>query len=305
MSSSPGSFRDANINVESQSAFLPSASIAIIGLGLIGGSLALSLRHHCSMLFGIDHDPEIVRQALVTEVVDDASTDPSRLLPQANLIVFAVPVLSSLELIQRLPSLHPGHAMVMDMGSTKCEVIRAMSTLPERFDPIGGHPMCGKENGTLANAEMGLFRSSAFALVPMPRTSGHCKQVALELVTTLGAHPVWLEADEHDRRVASTSHLPHLLATALTLSTPLNSASLAGPGFLSTSRLAAGSATMKTDIFATNRQSILAALASFQLELDQLSEALQREDIEKLHQLLALGAEKRQAILIASENNNG
>lgn len=292
---------EANLVDMSSIAFLPTATIAIIGLGLIGGSVALALRGHCARLLGIDVNPEVVRQALKTGLVDDAGTDPAALIPYADLLLIAVPVLSSLELIHSLPRLHPGHAVVMDMGSTKREVMRAMALLPDRFDPIGGHPMCGKESGSLVNAEVTLFQKAAFALVPLPRSTVQSRQVALELVAVLGSHPLWLEADQHDRWVAATSHLPHLLATALVLSTPLESASLAGSGFRSTSRLAAGSAHMKTDIFATNRQAVLDALAHCRSQLDTLAEALEQNDLESLYRLLASGAERRQALL--GENN--
>ena len=113
-----------------------------------------------------------------------------------------------------------------------------------------------------------------------------------------------MDAGEHDRWVAATSHLPHLLATALALSTPLECAPLAGPGFLSTSRLAAGSTGMKLEILATNRQPVLDALACFQKYLDSISNALEQYDLERLHQLLAAGAERRQAILEANDDRD-
>jgi prephenate dehydrogenase len=302
-----GSEIDGNAQIDGEKAipFLPTATIAIIGLGLIGGSAAMALRGGCAGLLGIDLDPIVVRKAIADKVVDYGSTDPATLLPHADLVLIAVPVLSSLELIQRLPELHPGYAMVMDMGSTKLEVIHAMEALPNRFDPIGGHPMCGKEDGTLINAEAGLFQQAQFALVPLARTSTHCREAALELVAALGSHPLWLQAEEHDRCAAITSHLPHLLATALALSTTDECAPLIGTGFRSTSRLAAGSAQMKTEIFATNKQAVLDALESFQYQLDTLSTTISQGNLQELHHMLVLGAERRKALLAENDGIDG
>lgn len=280
-----------------KSVFFPTATIAIIGLGLMGGSLALALHGRCAHLLGIDRDPAVVAQALECQVVEAASTDLTSLLPQADLIVIAVPVRASLEILHQLPGLHPGRALLFDLGSTKSAVLRKMATLPERFDPLGCHPMCGKETGTLIHAEADLYHRAPFALVPLPRTTSRARLVALELVALVGAQPLWLDAAEHDRWVGATSHLPHLLSTALVLSTPLESAPLVGPGFRSTSRLAAGSTEMKIDILATNGPAILEALAHYRQQLDMLEEFLRRGDLANLQRLLDLGAERRQAFL--------
>jgi prephenate dehydrogenase len=277
--------------------FFPTATVVIIGLGLMGGSLAMALRGRCAHLFGVDSDPRVVRRALENQIVESASTDPGALLSEADLIVIAVPVRASLGILQRLPEYHPGSALVIDLGSTKGKVIQAMAALPERFDPLGGHPMCGKENGTLANAEAGLFKEAPFALLPLARTTPHLRQVAMELVDLLGACPLWLDAEQHDQWVAFTSHLPHLLATALVLSTPTACAPLAGPGFRSSSRLAAGSADMRVDIYATNSAAVLEALDCYRQQLDILERLLQQGDWDNLRDLLALGAERRQSFL--------
>lgn len=280
--------------------FFPTATVAIIGLGLMGGSLALALQGHCAHLLGVDSDPAAVNTALERQVVEAASIDPGVILPQADLVVLAVPVRASLDLLSRLPALHPGKALVMDMGSTKLMVMEAMNALPARFDALGGHPMCGKEVGTLANADAGLFKEAPFALVPLPHTTPHLRQVALELVALIGARPVWLTAEQHDQWTAFTSHVPHLLATALALNTPLECAPLVGPGFRSSSRLAGGSADMRLDIYATNLSPVLVALDSYRVQLNALEDLLRQGDLEGLRALLALGTERRQAFLEGS-----
>jgi prephenate dehydrogenase len=282
---------------EEQPPFFSGASIAIFGLGLMGGSLALALRSSGARLLGIDRDPAVVAQALDRKVVDTAGTSPAGLLSEADIIILAVPVRTILDLLARLPVLHPGAPVVIDLGSTKTAVVQTMAALPERFDPIGGHPMCGKEFGTLANADAGLYAGAPFALVPLERSTPRARRTAEALAQAVGARPLWIEAAQHDRWVAATSHLPHLLATALALSTPGEAAPLAGPGFRSASRLAAGSAEMKTDIFSTNTPAVLAALQRFRQQMDIIEDTLQHSDFDRLQDLLALGAERRQELL--------
>src|SRR5512132_1213775 len=124
---------------------LASSKIAIVGLGLMGGSLALGLRGKCAAIYGIDTDRATVELALAQQIVDYADCDPAKLLPKADLIILSAPVPAILTLLEQLPSYTQNSCIVMDLGSTKKRIVEAMSGLPERFDPIGGHPICGKE----------------------------------------------------------------------------------------------------------------------------------------------------------------
>jgi prephenate dehydrogenase len=249
----------------------------------MGGSLALALKGHCRAVLAYDPDPATLALASAQQIVDIASLDPAAILPQADLVVLAAPVRSTINLIHQLPSLHPGSAVILDLASTKAEICRAYEELPARFDPIGGHPMCGKETAGLPNAEAGLYQGAAFALTPLERTSPQARSLAVQLVEAIGASPVWLDAATHDRWAAATSHMPYLLAAALTLATPPDVRPLVGPGFRSTSRLASSSARMMADILATNRGNVLAALALFRDELNQIEAILQQEDETRLY----------------------
>jgi prephenate dehydrogenase len=264
--------------------------VAILGLGLMGGSLAMALGGHCRELLAYDPDPRPLTLASKRRIVDYASADLAKILPQANLVVLAAPVRASLKLIQQLPSFHPGTAVILDLASTKTEICQAYEDLPARFDPIGGHPMCGKETAGLPNAEAGLFQGAAFALTPLERTSPLARSLAVQLVEIVGARPIWLDAATHDRWTATTSHMPYLLAVALTLATPPDCAPLIGPGFRSTSRLASSPATMMADILHTNRENVLAALVRFRNELDQLETSLRQEDETQLYKALQRSA---------------
>ena len=270
--------------------------LAILGLGLMGGSLAMALRGQCAGLLGIDPDPAAVQLALARGVVDQAATDPAGLLAEADVIILAAPVNTILELLAALPELHPGPAVVLDLGSTKARIVEAMEKLPERFDPIGGHPMCGKERSGLANADPQLFRGTPFAFTPLARTRPRARKFAAALAGALGAAPLWLDPATHDRWVAATSHLPFLVSNALAACTPLEAATLVGSGFRSATRLAPTPANMMLDILMTNRENVLAALGSFRQQLDQLDALLTDCDSPTLGKLLEAGARQQQSL---------
>jgi prephenate dehydrogenase len=257
---------------------LPSARVAILGLGLMGGSLALALRGRCASILGYDPDPATLELARRRQVVDLAAGEPGEILPQAEVVILAAPVGAIIRTLTDLPRLHPGRAIVLDLGSTKSQVTRAMAGLPDRFDPIGGHPMCGKETSSLANAEATLFQGATFAFTPLERTTRHARALAAELARAVGSTPLFLDPQSHDRWVAATSHVPYLLAAALALATPGEAAPLAGPGFRSATRVAAASPAMMIDVLRTNRNNILEALAGFRLQLDRLEADLAGEE---------------------------
>jgi prephenate dehydrogenase len=270
----------------SEDDFLGDARIAILGLGLMGGSLALALRGRCRLLLGSDPDVQTLAAARQLDMFAELSPDPAPILPQSDLIVLAAPVNAILELIPRLPAWHPGQAVVFDLGSTKAGICQAMEALPPRFDPIGGHPMCGKETSGLANAEAGLFKQAAFSLSALPRTSSRAQRLVEQLVRAVGALPLWLEPATHDRWVAASSHLPYLLSVCLALSLPEEAIPMIGPGWRTTTRLAAGGSKMMADVLSSNRENLLHAVEVFRSHLDTLEAALKADARVSLLEIL-------------------
>lgn len=280
--------------------FLAHSTVAILGLGLMGGSLALALRGQAGALIGIDPDPATLELAAQWKLADHLSEEPGNWLAQADLVVLAAPLRAIFTLLDELPALHPGAPVVLDLGSTKVEVVQRMARLPARFDPIGGHPMCGKERSSLVEAEAGLYTGARFALVPLERTTPRARAAASALALAVGARPLWLDAHTHDRWVAATSHMPTLLACALAACTPLEAAPLAGPGFRSTTRLAAQPSGWMLDILATNRANVLDALREVREQVTLLEQRLESADYPALQQLLEQGAASRERILAVS-----
>ena len=265
---------------------LTESKIAIIGLGLMGGSLALGLRGKCAALYGIDPHLPTLELALSQHIVDYADSDPAKLLPEAGLVILAAPVPAILTLLEKLPTFTSNPCIVMDVGSTKRLVVEAMSKLPERFDPIGGHPICGKEKLSLANAERTLYYAAPFLLTPLERTSARALSAANQIIEALGAKGKTLDAVDHDRILASTSHLPFLISSALARTTPQDVAPFVGPGFKSTSRLAGTSSSMMLGVLQSNRENVLNALRGMQSQLAEIEAALSAEDFAKLESLL-------------------
>lgn len=280
---------------------LKEARLLVIGLGLMGGSLALALRGKCAMLLGVDPDPLARTLALQRRVVDRVAENPAELLPESDLVVLATPVRAIISLINDLPYLHPGQAVVVDLGSTKCEIAAALMSLPERLGAVAGHPMCGKEGGSLAQAEAGLYQRAPFALVALPNSTERACGLVLEMIAAIGSYPLWLEAEVHDRWVAATSHLPYLLANALAAVTPIEAAPLVGPGFRSTARLAPAQRQMMIDILITNQENILQSLRDYRARLEALENALEVGDFEMLQTLLGQGANSYDQIIARAD----
>lgn len=274
--------------------------IAVLGLGLMGGSLALALRGKCAWLAGADPDSRTLELAQKLGLFEALSSRPEDVVRGADLIVLAAPVGAILKLLEDLPAIHSGQTAVLDIGSTKRQIAQKMESLPERFDPLGGHPMCGKEHGGLIHADPAIFQDAAFAFTPLERTSPELRALAGELAVTIGARPLWLDPDTHDRWVASTSHLPYLAAAALAASTPLEARPLAGPGLRGAIRLAASPWSMMGGVLASNRLYLLESLRRYLESLQELERLLEADDFEALQARLQAGAQN-QAYLVGGE----
>jgi prephenate dehydrogenase len=283
---------------------LQEAEVAIVGLGLMGGSLAAALttRQACRAVVGVARRAEIAEAALKRKLVHRATTDLAEGVRQADMVILATPVRVILELLPRVGELMKAGALVMDVGSTKTAIVEAMSTLPERVQVLGAHPMCGKESSGLAAADVDLFRGCVFVLSPLARTLSVAMELAQELVAALCARPMVMEAGRHDRLAASVSHLPYLVSCAL-MATAQRLAqgddslwTIAAGGFRDTTRLAASDLTMMTDILATNRQAVLETLRAFEAQLHHLSRELESEDETALRSTLASVGEQRRSM---------
>ena len=282
---------------------LRDAIVAVIGLGLMGGSLAMALRAQkaCRRILGITRNAAARQAALSGAIVDAASPDLA-LVSEADVIVLATPIRAILEQLPQVGAIARERAIIMDLGSTKLEITRAMEGLPAHVEPIGAHPMCGKETFGYDAADADLYRDAVFVLTPLARTSAPTVACAESLAVTIGARPIILDAARHDKIVAAISHLPFALAaTLMTTADELAEADnllyfLAASGFRDTSRLAAGDVTMMLDILLTNHENVAAALRGYAHHLDELAELIDRQDEVALRVVLQDAAMKRRQL---------
>lgn len=256
--------------------------VCIVGLGLMGGSLAKALQGQVGQLIGLDKHAATRQLALAEGIVDIVTADFQMAARSADLLVLATPVNTILEILSMLPQVCPGGSMVMDLGSTKQAICAAMDNLPPSFSTIGGHPMCGKETAGLRAADANLFRDQTFVLTRCGRTSPQIEQLALALIDKIGARAEFLPAAEHDQLVAITSHLPYLISAALVQRAAAEDDGrvwdVSASGFRDTSRLAGSDPRMMLDILLTNRDAVLAGLEEYQSGLEQVTKLLRDKD---------------------------
>ena len=276
---------------------LSEANVAIIGLGLMGGSMALALHGHCRRLNGLDIDADILALARRMHVVDSVSDDPRAVLADADLVVLACPVPAILSWLEKLPEFIQKPCVVLDLGSSKRAILSAMRNLPLNFDPIGAHPICGKETLSLRSAESSLYNGELFVVTPLRRSGLNAKRAAKQLVEVLEARMVMEEGALHDAALAATSHLPYLISSALALATPPETGRFVGPGFRSTARLAGTPASMMLGVLETNRDQVLERLSDFRAALGQMEQALERDDMPALQTLLDSAQDRYQTLL--------
>jgi prephenate dehydrogenase len=261
--------------------------IAVVGLGLIGGSLVQSLRRALPerRLVGVDF-PEVLERA---RAFLDAAHPPSELacaLAQADLTFLATPVSAILDTLPAIARAAKRGAVITDVGSTKEQIAkRAQEYFAGECFFIGGHPMTGSESAGWENARPDLFQEAVYVLTPAPRFPAAPLEALQGLLTQLGAHVTLLDAEEHDRVAAEISHLPQLLAVALTNFIARESVAsaprlqMAAGGFRDMTRIAASPYHLWRDILRTNHANVRQALEEFLLALRQLEQELEREEL--------------------------
>jgi prephenate dehydrogenase len=251
--------------------------IAILGLGLIGGSIALAARQTWpkSLVIGVD-SKDVLEHAMVRHAIDVAA-DELYVISEADLVILAAPVRENLQLLAQIDE-HLGQAAVItDVGSTKRAIVDAARALPPRLTFVGGHPMGGAARGGFEAARPDLFKGRPWIFTPHTDTAGDALEKLFAFASALGALPKTMGASEHDRVLAFISHLPQLTASALMAAIGREAGdalSLAGRGLVDTTRLAASPAGIWQDIAATNRDQIRRALDALIARLTELRDDL-------------------------------
>ena len=265
--------------------------VAIIGVGLIGGSLARAMRAAglAGEIVGCGRDAAHLEQARELGVIDRGETDPARAVAKADLVVLAMPVGAMPAVLAAIAPALADDAIVTDAGSTKASVIAAAESafgyMPANFVP--GHPVAGTEQSGVAASFAELFRGRRTILTPTDATDAQALERVRALWTAVGAQVSQMSAAHHDEVLAATSHLPHLLAYALvdTLAAMAENREIfeyAAGGFADFTRIASSSPTMWTDICCANEDALLAALDQYLARLHDLRAAIGGDDRDAL-----------------------
>ena len=262
--------------------------IAIVGVGLLGGSIGLAARERklAKEVVGVETNPHTRAEATTRKAVAKCTDMLGIGIAGADLIILACPVQAIVTELARLAPSLSEKAVITDVGSVKTAIAVAGQVLGGAFVP--GHPMAGGERGGMEFARADLFEGATWALTPDSRTRPDAIAKVTQLVEGLGARVVTMTAEEHDRSVAATSHLPHLLAYALS-ATAGESPKLEGPSFKDATRVASSDPELWREICLMNRKALGDALDRCIGELDGMLKALDAEDGLALEALLRKG----------------
>lgn len=277
--------------------------VAVIGIGLIGGSFALAAKRAgvVERVTGVARSETTRRGALELGAADEVTADAAQAVAGADLVYLAAPVDSICTSLRALgPSLSPG-ALITDAGSVKRAIMEAASALPGSVTFIGGHPMAGSEQKGISAARADLFEGSSYFLTTRSDSSPEDLERISALVSALGARPILVEAERHDRMVALSSHLPHLLSWALCgllgyLEDPHELAPFVAGAWRDMTRIAGSSPEMWAEIFRANRGNVVELLERLGEELDQLGTALQAAEETDLAERLERARQLRERI---------
>jgi prephenate dehydrogenase len=274
-------------------------TLAIVGVGLIGGSVGLAARRRraAARVLGVDRDADVLRRARQRGALDEACAEVPAAAAVADLVVFCTPVDAvAAQVLAAAPACRPG-TVLTDAGSTKAAIVRAVEgRLPPAVPFVGGHPLAGSEKQGPEHADPDLFRDRLVVLTPAPSTDEGAVGRVAAFWQSLGARVERLSPEGHDRALALTSHLPHLVASALAGLLPPELAGLTATGFRDTTRVAAGDSALWAAIFEANRADLLAALGRLDGRLEEFRRALEGGDRAAIVELLNAGRHARAAL---------
>ena len=263
--------------------------VSIIGVGLIGGSFALDLKHFIPEVHitGIDQNETHLTEAISLGIMDQIGSMNS--LKTADLVVLAIPVNAALKILPQVLNLISDQAVVIDMGSTKEAICKAVSTHPRRAQFLETHPIAGTEFSGPSAAINGLFKNKTNIICEVEKTLPNLGESVLSVFKTMGMHLRFMAAKDHDKHIAYVSHLSHISSFMLGKTViekeknERNIFDMAGSGFESTVRLAKSSPDTWTPIFEQNKDNVIETLTEYIQNLNQFKAFMEKDDFEAVH----------------------
>ena len=275
----------------------------VIGLGLIGGSMALDLRKAglTIELIGVDLNPDHALKAVELGIVDKTLPE-DKALALADLVILAIPVNAACAFLSSVLDAVKKGAVVIDTSSTKRSICKSVAHHPNRKQLVAAHPIAGTENSGPTAAFKGLFRGKTNIICEQDESSPEALAIAIKVFDTLGMNTIFMDPDEHDRHVAYVSHLSHVSSfllgqTVLDIEKDeKNIFDLAGSGFASTVRLAKSSPDMWAPIFEQNSEYLSQALLEYIMHLQKFHYHLMKHDTKELHRIMTKANEIRRVL---------
>jgi prephenate dehydrogenase len=277
----------------------PFETVAIVGVGLIGGSIGLSLRKRnmAKKVIGIGRRQISLRVARRVGAVTNTTVDLGGGVSEADLVIVCTSVARIVEHVRAVAEHCPEGTLITDAGSTKRTIVEALDCgLPRGCRFLGSHPLAGSEKSGPTNARDDLFEGAMTVITPTKNTRAEDFDLLEQFWSELGSMVVQMSAEDHDQALALTSHLPHMAAVALANTVPEKFFRLTSTGMRDTSRLAAGDPELWLHILSLNRDHVLTALEKFGAQLSALHTAIRNQDNDKLEALLNSAKKNRNAL---------
>ena len=265
--------------------------IGIVGLGLIGGSLALDLKKQGHHVLGVSHRDSTTQRAISLGIVSQASVNMS-LLSDAEVVFICTPLGFIIPTLEQLIAHLPSSCVITDVGSVKTPIVKGISPVWENF--VGGHPMAGSNDSGIEAARKNLFNDKPYVLTPINTTPTTAITVVENLISQLGVNIHYCSPEEHDRAVSLISHLPVMASASLIAACEKEPDSqvrqlaqkFASSGFRDTSRVGGGNPELGVMMAKYNREALLMSLQNYRSNLDELVKLIEREDWTSLEQIL-------------------
>lgn len=269
--------------------------VAIVGTGLIGGSLALAIKKRglAREIVGVSRHKKSLSLAKRRGAIDSGSQDLA-IIKGADLVIISTPVDIILNLAPKIRAFLKRECIVTDVGSTKEQIVKKLEKIFPNF--VGSHPLAGSEKRSIANAQALLFRDSLCLLTPTKRTNKKALRKMDILWKKVGARTLFLNPGTHDRVLAFVSHLPHIAAFSLIDAVPADFLKFGSGGLKDTTRIAASDSELWAEIFLSNRKNILQAIKILEKNISRINSLIKTKDKKKLSVILKRAKEKREVL---------
>lgn len=279
----------------------PKSAVAIYGVGLLGGSIAAALKRRglARRVIGIGRNSERLQAAVTAGLLDDYATHAAECGRDWDLVIVGTPVDRIADDVRMLAAISKPGTLITDVGSVKEPILKSLGLLSELapgVEFVGSHPLAGSEKRGFEAARANLFENRVTVVTPIPANSERAIARTRAFWQSLGSRVVLMDAAEHDRALATTSHVPHVAAAALAAILRPEQQDLAATGFRDTTRIAAGDADLWVSILMANREAVLSSLSELSQSLQSFEAAIRTQDETRLRELLSAAKQKRDAL---------